>query len=332
MLASNRLILQHPFPDPVSLLASLLCPRSFLTTLRGSDLSSYAYGLVQNGYSRLPPVDTGYPRPSYFGTVEEHQNLISSAQDVIQNLILQPQIRNSAEPTLFHADLNARNIYVSEDDPTKITGLIDWQSSSIEPIFIYANEMPDVAAPPNQPPADIPEDEARPLTEQDKKLAKIATFCNQAYNICVDGYIPKLRVARSVDQHLIRPFQYCNTSWRDSAPALRQEFLDLAEQWETLGLSGSCPYKPGSDELALHHREYRAFNHVQELKTTLMDLLGTDSDGWVPAERWDEVKDAHKEVFAMALDTAREGDPDIDDPLTEEEVRELWPFDRIWRS
>ena len=58
-----------------------------------------------------------------------------------------------------------------------------------------------------------------------------------------------------------------------------------------------------------------------------MRLLGTDEDGWVPAERWDEVRAAHREVFDMALKTAREGDDDIDDPLSEEEVRELWPFD-----
>jgi hypothetical protein len=35
------------------------------------------------------------------------------------------------------------DIYVSNDDPTTITSLIDWQSSSIEPAFINADKIPD---------------------------------------------------------------------------------------------------------------------------------------------------------------------------------------------
>jgi aminoglycoside phosphotransferase (APT) family kinase protein len=58
-----------------------------------------------------------------------------------------PQTPGSPKSTLLHADLHERNIFVSDDDPTIITGLIDCQSSSIEPDFVYADEMPDFAAP-----------------------------------------------------------------------------------------------------------------------------------------------------------------------------------------
>ena len=34
---------------------------------------------------------------------------------------------------------------MSGDDPTFVTGLIDWQSTSVEPAFVYANETPDFA-------------------------------------------------------------------------------------------------------------------------------------------------------------------------------------------
>ncbi|EDN03226.1 predicted protein [Histoplasma mississippiense (nom. inval.)] len=34
-------------------------------------------------------------------------------------------------------DLHKRNIFVSEDDPSIVTGIIDWQSTSIEPAFCY---------------------------------------------------------------------------------------------------------------------------------------------------------------------------------------------------
>jgi len=102
-------------------------------------------------------------------------SLLQSAQEIIQDLILQPQVKDAATPTLLHADLHAMNIYVSNDDPTLITCLIDWQSSSIEPAFIYANEVPDFATSPNYPlpqsSLDWTDHNQEPqLTEQDIKL------------------------------------------------------------------------------------------------------------------------------------------------------------------
>ena len=255
--------------------------------------------------------------------------MLQSAQDILQDLILQPQIQNSATPTLLHADLHARNIYVSNEDPTLITCLIDWQSNSVEPAFIYANEVPDFATVNAFPLAEglLDQEVHRqepPSTEQDIKHQKVASYCSQAYDICTKSFIPKLRIARFVDQILIRPFQYCNTSWRDSTTAVRQEFIDLAEGWKEMGLPDECPYHPTHEELQLHKKEYKAFEHVQEFKSMLIKVLGTDSDGWVPTDRWDEVSHAHKAVFDLALETAREG---IDESMSEEDVRELWPFD-----
>lgn len=188
--------------------------------------------------------------------------------------------------------------------------------------------MPDFAAPPEEKASEgAASNNEPPLSEQDIKMEKVAAYCNQAYEICMKAFIPKLRVARSVDQSLVRPFQYSNTSWRDSTTAVRQEFLDLAENWCNLGLSGECPYSPSANELAMHQKEYKAFQHVQELKVMLIKLLDTDSDGWVPIERWEQVRRAHKEVFNLALESARE-DPE---EMTEDEVKELWPFDD-WKS
>ncbi|KAF7865797.1 hypothetical protein EAF04_005962 [Stromatinia cepivora] len=298
------------------------------------DLATYSSGLVANGCSKLPSSSSeiGASRPSYFGTIKEHRNLLNTAQNIFQSLIIQPQIKNASTPTLLHADLHARNIYISNEDPTLITCLIDWQSSSIEPAFIYANDMPDFAAPPDSQTGEKSLDEATsdnepPLSEQDVKMRKVASYCNQAYEICMEAFIPKLRVARSIDQSLIRPFQYSHTSWRDSAPAVRQEFLDLAENWNDLGLTGECPYNPTKEELEIHRKEHKAFQHIQELKLVLTKLLHTDSDGWVPIDRWDEVRRARKEIFNTALETAREEEGE----LTEEDVKELWPFDD-WKS
>lgn len=55
-------------------------------------------------------------------------------------------------PTLLHPDIHKGNIYVSEEDPLCVTAIIDWQSTSIEPIFVYANQTPDIA---QDPAADV---------------------------------------------------------------------------------------------------------------------------------------------------------------------------------
>lgn len=186
--------------------------------------------------------------------------------------------------------------------------------------------MPDFATAPEKTPEEADSSNEPPLSAQDIRMQKVASYCNQAYEICMEAFIPKMRVARSVDQSLIRPFQYSHTSWRDSATAVRQEFLDLAENWNTLDLVGKCPYSPTQAELERHQREHKAFEHVQDLKLMLIKLLHTDSDGWVPIERWEETRHAHKEIYDLALETARAGG-DEDDSMTEKDVKELWPFD-----
>lgn len=106
----------------------------------GSDISSYCSALIDAGLSRIPPATTASDsRPSYQGLGQEHIDLLNSGREVLKRLAQHPQIRNTSEPTLLHPDLHMRNIFVSEDDPTIITGFIDWQSAGIEPAFSYAN-------------------------------------------------------------------------------------------------------------------------------------------------------------------------------------------------
>ena len=54
-------------------------------------------------------------------------------------------VKVASKPSLFHPDFHARNIFVGLDDPTYITGIIDWQSAVIEPAFVNAAEIPDFA-------------------------------------------------------------------------------------------------------------------------------------------------------------------------------------------
>ncbi|KAM0742212.1 hypothetical protein ACQRIT_002389 [Beauveria bassiana] len=221
-----------------------------------------------------------------------------------------------------------RNIFVSADDPTIITGLIDWQSTSVEPAFIYANETPDFAAPPEEPEEEMPESgqSEQKSPEMRERERKDALICYQTYDVYMKGLIPKVRDARRLDSSLFRVFQYCHTSWRDSAAALHQELIELSARWTELGLQGACPFSPTEEELKEHAQNYEDFETVQRLKSWLKSALYTDSDGWVSNAQWEAAKDAHRAVYDQWIETARELESDSEG-LTVEKADKLWPFD-----
>ncbi|KAL9123779.1 MAG: hypothetical protein Q9217_006825 [Psora testacea] len=282
-----------------------------------SDLAAYCDGLIDTGLSRLPPVDKTPPEsPHFHGSVATHTRLLSFGRDVIHKLSEDPRIRETAAPTLYHADLHKRNIFVSDDDPTIITDIIDWQSSSIEPAFEYADETPDFVAP------------SLNLSLEDQPADINAELCREAFDACLQGLVPRLSAARALDDNLLRPFRYCHRTWRDSAVAFRQELIEISSRWKELGLPNSCPYPlPTSDELVVYSREFEDFVAAQKLKQRLICLLDTTPDGWVPTQLWEATKSAHKEAFDTLVQAVRDAKITGDQSMSEEQLRKMWPFD-----
>lgn len=283
----------------------------------GSDLAAYCDGLIDTGLSRLPPVDKPLPESLHFhGSVATHTRLLSFGRDVIHKLSEDPRIGETAAPTLCHADLHKRNIFVSDDDPTIITDLIDWQSSSIEPAFEYADKTPDFAtSSPNLPLEDQPADIS-------------AELCKEAFDACLQGVVPRLSAARALDDNLLRPFRYCHRTWRDGAVAFRQELIEISSRWKELGLPNDCPYPlPTSNELAVYRKDFEDFVIARKLKQRLICLLDTTPDGWVPTQLWEATKSAHKEAFDEIFQAVRDAKITDDQSISEDDLRELWPFD-----
>ncbi|PLB43702.1 hypothetical protein P170DRAFT_450894 [Aspergillus steynii IBT 23096] len=290
----------------------------------------YCLGLIEAGFSRLPKQDAGnFDSLPHQGSVEDHIRLLKISQEVMQKLISDKRIQDAATPALLHPDFHKRNIYVSPEDPTTITGIIDWQSASIEPAFIYANETPDFAALPDPDLEEIllenDSEDHKPPTPQSKEL-KDASICHQTYDVCMKGLTLRLRPARLLDPTLFRVFQYCHTSWRDNATALRQELVELSARWTEMGLQGSCPASLKEEELKKHAQDYEDFETVQRLKLWLRDSLQTNSDGWVPNDVWDAAREAHRAVYDEWIQTAREAEARGED-MTVAKAERLWPLD-----
>ncbi|KAL8888454.1 MAG: hypothetical protein Q9215_004132 [Flavoplaca cf. flavocitrina] len=276
-----------------------------------SDLAPYCNALIDAGISRIPPLnDAMNAKTSYYGVVAEHNRLLKFSRDVASKLIEDSRVQKAATPILLHQDLHKRNIYVSDEDPTIITDLIDWQSSSINPAFMHVNEVPDFAA--------------RDSTPDDGVLSKSspsgdnARLCNQAFVAGVRLLVPKLCASWELDADIVRFFEYCHRTYRDGAAIIRQVLIDLANRWEQLALADPCPYpSPNSEELFAHNEEYKALENAQELKQFVTSRLNIASDGWVPADAWKETIEDHKRLYEQFL----EG-------MSEEELKEIWPFDK----
>lgn len=134
-------------------------------------------------------------------------------------------------------------IFVSDDDPSIITGIIDWQSSSIEPAFWYADEVPDFA-------------NRSPSSESSAQRVHDSEICSITYEACAQSVAPKLALSRSMDESMFRPFRYCYRTWKDGAVASRQELIETSKDWRKLGFDDSCPFVlPTSGEMALRQKE-----------------------------------------------------------------------------
>lgn len=301
---------------------------------QGRDLPAYCHGLIDTGFARIPKIEIqADQRSSYQGSIKEHNRLLKISREVIERLIESPLIRNAAFPTLLHPDLHKRNICVSDDDPTIVTGLIDWQSTSVEPAFVYANETPDFATLLHHNTL-VNDNQGLPAVRKEEdydQKEKDAIICSQTFDVYMTGLVPKLRAARTLDETLLRPFRYCYTSWRDSAAAVRQVLIEVSQNWKRLGLHGSCPYLPSEEELAKHRKQYEDFVAVQKLKLWLMRVLDIDSDGWVPAEAWEWSKKTHRDAFDEWMQTSSVVEEEMegrsDDGMSEEKAKRLWPFD-----
>ncbi|PLB53413.1 hypothetical protein P170DRAFT_376246 [Aspergillus steynii IBT 23096] len=267
------------------------------------DFNAFCDGLVDAGLSRLPSPDLPVrKRPSFYGSVQDHIELLSHARRVLHAMAADPRIKQCVAPTLFHPDLHKRNIFVSREDPTVITGIIDWQAASIEPAFWYADEVPDFA------------------TTRDEHL------CHQAFDAITQLQLPKIGQPRSMNANLFRPFRYTHNTWANGAVALRHDLIQTAQYWNAMGFVGTCPYAtPTAEELATHQEEYEYFKTVFQLERMLMEGLNVPSDGWVPPEAWELTQQVHRELFDEFVRAVLD-DPD-DHINSEEEARIVWPYD-----
>ena len=232
----------------------------------------------------------------------------------------------SSRPVLWHTDLHMGNIFVSEEDHTKITGLIDWQLTSISPLFLQAR-WPVFLEPPKgyERGPELPKlpENYKQLPQDEKDLAAFTrkeAFLAKAYEVCIHRHNALAADALDVPSVFRELFIRCSEAFEESSIPLRATLIEILANWEDLHLPGKCSFTFTTEEFGAHKKEfeeYRQWHHVRGLAS---GALGSDSEGWIPPERDLEERQAkNKEFLDILIDKiAPEKSP--------EEVRLLWPY------
>lgn len=182
-----------------------------------TSFEAFTESLVDIGVSHFPP-ETVPGTLDHYGSVQENLELLDALDKATAELSKDQRLLDVSEPRLFHNDLHMRNIFVSRADPAQITGLIDWQSATLDPIFLYAHMTPDLCTHP-QSAQDLlqGEDDEQSGNMDAKKRKKAGTDdvdrCRQAWELLLIISAPKLHKARALDEALLRPFRQCYSTW-----------------------------------------------------------------------------------------------------------------------
>jgi hypothetical protein len=179
-------------------------------------------GLINTGLSRVPLTDglDSRAKRRHQGSVAEHRRLLHSTRGVLHDILQDTRIRDNAPPVLVHPDLHTSNIFVDPDDPTKITSIIDWQSASIEPVFMCPLPILNFALPPGY----------RAYIEEKERYSQMTT--TQVWDTTLKACLhksPWLHSLINLDMDLLRHFKICHRTWRDGTALLTSDLIDVAE-------------------------------------------------------------------------------------------------------
>ena len=225
-------------------------------------------------------------------------------------------------PLLFHPDLHARNIFIDPDDPTQTLSIIDWQSATVEPALVHAQETPDFLEEPSLDrtlDADVPCDVRE---AQDHALRFRQTWAIMLF-LC-----PKLGKAATLNPALCRYFDGVSSGHSDDATSLRSLLMGMSRGWHDFGSPGDCPYQPSQVDAESLSVEMDEFKSTQRLQAYLSRLLRCGSNGWAEEEKWDEVLPLYRKQYAEFMSTfvaSWEDHEMVEDAVTKAD--RLWAFD-----
>lgn len=264
----------------------------------------------------------------YRPDTEKKLTALSCYQQIIDALI--PKDNAIKRPCLWHNDLHDDNIFVDPHNPGKITGIIDWQSCHISPLF---NHNPD--------PAFLAWDGLEPETLDLAPRPKLSGLSPEERSAAMREYTyhnvfigwRKLMHAKNPDLYRVVEFRKTATygliflahrMFEYGDAHFQSLLVDLKDTW-TASVSSNVPFpfdfsEADFERIKLDSESAVAGTElVAEIKERMGDLW--PDKGFIEHERYDECKAALYEAKIQILEQLAETDEE------KAEYNRYWPFE-----
>ena len=264
--------------------------------------------------------------PVYGGTTDEKLSLLESTIKLMGALQSHPELTRHAIPALWHTDLHMGNIFVSDNDPSQILSVIDWQSITVSPMFLQVRWPEFLKRPKNYTVGLVKPklpDNFDDLDTEDKELAmyewkqrtrakayEVSNFLNNRESHRA------LNVPRLFRELFLRTAQI----WEEGVVPLRACFIEIFSNWQGLGMPGDCPFAFTDNEINQHEQQFEQYQEWQEVHEFAREYLDTDADGWIPPEsNVNEKRERNEALLELTLQR-------MAGLRRAEDVRKMWPF------
>lgn len=294
-----------------------------------SNMSSFGVAIVEREVARIKHQDltkTSMPGLPYV-SIEEQLAVLEMARKVMSMLDTGTVVDSFSKPMLYHTDLHLGNMFVSEEDPTKLMSVIDWQSVSVSPmliqsrfpIFLDVDETYILGSPMPELPPDY-----ETMDAGDKEAAKYKVMRDtaaRAYEVSSAVYNKKPYKSLSLPPFLQNLFVRCEAASEGNVIPLRECLIQLAEIWDDLRFKDKCPITFSEGELEKHSRELEQYKEFHGILEIACKVLNTDPEGWIaPYFDFEWLSRKNKELFE---DFVRQCGENNKSP---EEACGMWPF------
>ena len=245
-------------------------------------------------------------------------------------------------PSIISASVQPSNIIVSnklsDSNNLHIVGLIDWQHTSILPLFLLAGipqglqNYDDIGAQSMTRPL-LPENlGSLDETQQNKELELYhRRLVHYHYVKNTEQYNEPHYAALTESMGMFRRrlFSYASEPWEGESLALKVALIQATSNWKTL-TEGDTPclvvFDPDDirETLCLDAEQ----REVEETLEMCQDVIGHGPEGWVPVEHYEEAMACSRKLKEDALAKA-ELEAELEAESEEERVliAAHWPFD-----
>ncbi|KAG1752656.1 protein kinase subdomain-containing protein PKL CAK Fmp29 [Suillus paluster] len=215
-----------------------------------------------------------------------------------------------------HPDLQPSNIIVSRspDSNLHVVGLIDWQHTSILPLFLLTGipqqlqNYDDIGSQSMMRPS-LPEklddlDETQQSGEMELYRRRLVHY---HYVKNTEEYNELHYAALTNPMGVLRRRLFCHASdpWEGETLALKVALIQATENWKTLTGGGPpCPVVFDPDDVRETMKLDAEQKEADESLEACRDVIGFGPEGWVPAEHYEEAMALSKKLKEDGLAAA----------------------------